>query len=429
MQLVILAGGKGTRLGFADIPKPMVTIAGKPLLQYQIELAKRYNITEIFVLSGYLANVIVDYFGDGSAWGVKIHHIIESQPLGTAGAVKQLEGRLKDRFLVFYGDVVMDIDISSFLEFDKNDSDTMGTILVHPNDHPYDSDLVEIDTGKYVKSFLPKPHVENEVYHNMVNAALYILSPRIMDYIKTGISADFGKNIFPLILKKGEKLRAYSSPEYVKDMGTKERLEEVSWDLENGKVQGFNRANKRPAIFLDRDGVINKNMDKDISFDNFEILPGIARVIKRINESGYLCIVVSNQPMIAKGFIRFEDLDMIHKKMETSLGKEGAYLDAIYFCPHHPEKGFAGEVPDLKIDCFCRKPKPGMILKACEEFNIDPGYSWMIGDSPADISAGKTAGCRTILVGQQLCPMADYQKADLIEATQFIMENSMPVWR
>jgi mannose-1-phosphate guanylyltransferase / phosphomannomutase len=395
MQLVILAGGKGTRLGLTDIPKPMIQITGKPLLLYQIELAKRYDITEIFILSGYLANVIIDYFGDGSAYGVKISHIIEPKPLGTAGAVKLLKNKLKDRFLVFYGDIVMDFDIPSFINYDKNMPDTLGTILTHPNSHPHDSDLVETDSDKNVKSFLPKPHNENEIYHNLVNAALYILSPRIMDYIEDGVFADFGKDIFPFVIKKGEKLRAYSTPEYIKDMGTKDRLDEVNRDLLSGKVRRYNRVNKRPAVFLDCDEVINRDMDKDISFENFELLPGAAQAVKRINESGCLCIAVTNQSMVAKGFINFEDLEIIHKKMETSLGMEGAYLDGIYFCPH----------------------------KACDEFNIDINRSWMIGDSPADMSAGKSAGCKTIMVGEQTSLEANYQKADLSKAVQFVLES------
>ena len=422
MQLVILAGGKGTRLGVSNVPKPMIRIAGKPILQYQIELAKKYGIEEVFILSGYLADIIVDYFGDGSAWDIKIKHVIEPEPLGTAGALKLLEGKLKDRFLVFYGDTVMDFDFFSFIKFDKNNPGTVGSIIVHPNDHPYDSDLVEIDADKYVKYFLPKPHSENEVYHNLVSAAVYILSPEIMKYIKYGNFADFGKDIFPMLLRDGKKLKAYESAEYIKDMGTKDRLEEVTRDIEIGKVQRNNRANKRSVVFLDRDGVINRNMDKDISFNNFELLPGVTQAIKKINESDYLCIVVTNQPIIAKGFITLGDMEMINKKMETLLGKEGAYLDGIYFCPHHPEKGFLGEVPELKIDCSCRKPKPGMILKAREEFNIDLSLSWMIGDSIADMSAGKSAGCKTIMVREKSCPTADYQKANLTEAVQFIME-------
>ena len=182
MQLVILAGGKGTRLGLTDIPKPMCPIDGVPLLERQIKLAKSYGIDEIFLLEGHLAHVISDYFGDGQRFGVKIHHIVEEQPLGTAGALTLIKKQLKDRFLVFYGDVVMDFDIKSMQEFDAQ-APSLGTLLVHPNNHPYDSDLLEVKDGK-ITAFYPKPHADGEIYHNLVNAAVYILSPEIFEYIE-----------------------------------------------------------------------------------------------------------------------------------------------------------------------------------------------------------------------------------------------------
>ena len=132
--------------------------------------------------------------------------------------------------------------------------------------------------------------------------------------------------------------------------------------------------------------------------DDFELLPGVAEAIRRINSSGYLAIVVTNQPVIARGEVSFEELDQIHNKMETLLGAEGAYLDAIYYCPHHPDKGFEGEVVELKINCDCRKPKPGMLLRAAHDFNIDLGKSWMIGDKDKDVMAGKAAGCQTVWI-------------------------------
>ena len=123
--------------------------------------------------------------------------------------------------------------------------------------------------------------------------------------------------------------------------------------------------------------------------------------MRLINASGYLAIVVTNQPVIARGEVTVEQLQEIHNKMETLLGAEGAYLDAIYYCPHHPHKGYEGEVPELKIDCDCRKPKPGMLLKAAKDFNIDLSQSWMMGDGENDIKAGKAAGCRTALIGTE----------------------------
>ena len=414
MQLVIIAGGKGTRLGLKDIPKPMCPINNKPLLQYQVELAKRYGIDEIFILSGHLSQVIVNYFGDGSKFGVKIHHVVEPHPLGTAGSLKLIEDQLTDRFLVFYGDVVMDFDISSFIKFDSQDTDTLGTLLVHPGNHPYDSDLVEVNSANDIIGFLPKPHPKDLLYRNLNNAAVYILSPEILRFIPEDQNLDFGKDIFPKLVSEGYRLRAYDTPEFIRDMGTPDRLKVIEKDVVSGLVSSLNKENPRKAIFLDRDGTINENMDIYPSVENFCLLPGAADAIRKINETHYLAVVVTNQPMIAKGFLTFPELEKIHKKMETLLGNERAYLDRIYFCPHHPEKGFAGELPELKVDCDCRKPKPGMLLQAARDLNIDLSNSWMIGDSLSDIEAGRRAGCNAILLNKDL---------NLLDAVEEILAN------
>lgn len=128
------------------------------------------------------------------------------------------------------------------------------------------------------------------------------------------------------------------------------------------------------------------------------MIPGVAEAIKRINESGYLAIVLTNQPVIARGEVTVEQLDEIHKKMATDLGKAGAYVDSLYYCPHHPDKGFDGEISELKIDCECRKPKPGLFLQAAKDYNIDLSASYMIGDSEIDLQAGQNAGCISFLV-------------------------------
>ena len=420
MQLVIIAGGKGTRLGLKDIPKPMVKIGDKPLLEHQIDLAKRYGIDEVFILSGHLANVIEEYFGDGSKFGVKIHHIVEPYPLGTAGSLKLLEGKLNDRFLVFYGDVVMDFDIASFIEFDKQ-YDSIGTTIIHPNDHPYDSDLLEINKNNKVIKVLPKPHQDGEYYQNLVNAAVYIFSPKIFEYIEEGAFQDFGKHILSKVVDAGETLIGYKTSEYIKDMGTADRFEAVKNDFLTGKVARLNKQNKRPCIFLDRDGVINKDMDSKPLCKDFELLDGVAEAIKSINKSDYLSVVVTNQPMIAKGFVTFEEVESMHKKMETLLGEQHSYLNGIYYCPHHPEKGFDGEIKELKINCECRKPKAGMLLSATKDLNIDLENSWMIGDSQRDIDAGKNANCKTISIKKDLG--ADYIAQDLNDAVNYILKG------
>lgn len=428
MKLVIIAGGKGTRLGLADIPKPMVELAGKSLLQYQIELAKRYGINEVFILSGYLADVIFNYFKNGRDLGVKITHIIEPYPLGTAGSVKLLENIINDDFIVFYGDVVMDFNISKFIEFHRK-YNPVASLLVHPNDHPSDSDLLEIDNDNKVLEFYPKPHDDNSYYQNLVNAAVYIFSKEIFKMIKFGEKKDFGRDIFPLLIEHGLDVRAYKNAEYIKDMGTKERRNEVESDIKSGKVKNLNNSIPRKAIFLDRDGVINHEVDTLTNIEDFKLLDKIPDAIKKINRSEYLAIVVTNQPAIAKGFLKEAELKNIHKKMETLLGRQNAFLNDIFYCPHHPEKGFEGEIPDLKINCECRKPNTGMILKAASLYNIDLKKSFIIGDSFRDILCGRNAGLKTLGVKTgygcndgDIKP--DYIFNDLFEAVDFILGSS-----
>jgi D-glycero-D-manno-heptose 1,7-bisphosphate phosphatase len=215
----------------------------------------------------------------------------------------------------------------------------------------------------------------------------------------------------------------YDSPEYVKDMGTPERYEQVCRDFRTGVVAAKNLSNKQKAIFLDRDGTINKYVGFLRKIDEFELVPGAAEAIKLINESGYLAIVVTNQPVIARGEVTTSRLREIHNKMETMLGAEGAYIDALYYCPHHPDKGFQGEVIELKIDCDCRKPKPGLLFRAAQDFNIDLDNSWMIGDGKNDVGAGKAAGCRTVLIGEEDYGQ-DVTVSSLLEAVEKIVQLS-----
>ena len=399
MDIVIIAGGKGIRLGTLtlDVPKPMVLLEGKPVLEYQIELAKQYNLKEIIILSGYMSDKIEEYFFDGKWLGVNIKHINEQFPLGTAGCLKQIEEFVSDDFIVFNADIVMDFDILKMIDFHYG-KDSAATLFLHPNDHPYDSDLIEIDDNGYVLSIYPNPHSNDRWYKNLVIAGVYIFKKSVLQHIKKNIKADVGKDLLPTLLHSDEMISGYISSEYVKDMGTHERYEKVKKDFLSGKIKKSNLKYKRPAIFIDRDGVINKEINLLCKADDFELLPGVAGAIKKINDSGYLAVVVTNQPVIARNLTDFNVLRQIHNKMEWLLGKQGCYLDAIYFCPHHPDSGYPEERKEFKIDCDCRKPKPGMILRAAEELNIDLEKSFIIGDRESDVVAGKNAGITTVLV-------------------------------
>ena len=395
MKVVIIAGGKGTRIAsiYKEIPKAMIPVAGKPVLEYQIELAKRYGFSEIVLIIGHLGNIIQDYFGDGSKWHVNITYLTEAAPLGTAGALPILKKILTEDFFVFYGDTVMDIALDQFLVFHKI-KQSKGSLLLHPNDHIFDSDLVAVDENKRITNFFSKPHSTEFVGRNLVNAALYILSPEIIDHIPIGENTDFGKDIFPACLRSGLKLFGYISPEYIKDMGTPDRYKRICDDVISGKVIRSNNKFSRRAIFLDRDGVICKDVHLLHNPAQISLIPGAAEAICHINRSGYMAIIVTNQPVVARNLCSIKELSFIHETLETMLGREHAWVDAIYYCPHHPDSGYAGERKEYKIACNCRKPKPGMIMNAASEWNIDLSQSYLIGDRHSDIIAGENAGLK-----------------------------------
>ena len=437
MKTLILAGGKGTRMGAftADLAKPMALVAGKPILEYQIELARRYGLSDIEMLTGFRGDLIEAYFGDGRRFGVDIRYTHEREPLGTAGAVRAIAGRLLEDFVVFYGDVMMDVDLHALLRFHRERSPA-ATIVVHPNDHPFDSDLVAVDGEDRVTAMYGKPHSPGSDHRNLVSAALYVLSPSALVDVREGVASDFGQDILPQLVACGARVCAYNTREYIKDIGTMLRLEEVERDVISGRTARFNGANRVGAIFLDRDGVLNRD-DKPVTTPNdVELLPAVAGAVKAINRGERLTVVVSNQPLVAKGFTTEADLERIHARLETLVGADGAYFDRIYYCPHHPERGHAGERPELKIVCDCRKPGIGMITRAVQELNLDLADSFIIGDSTVDVQTGINAGLHTVLVrtgcaggdGTCVCD-PDFVFDDVAQAVEFVTSRYPALFR
>ena len=399
MKVVIMAGGKGTRISSvaSDIPKPMIKIDGIPVLEREIGCLKNQGFDDIIITVSHLGHIIMNYFGDGSAFGVKIKYFVETQPLGNAGALFRLKDELTEDFLLLNADAVFDVDFNRFVNF-HHQKGGLVTLFTHPNSHPYDSGLILADKSGAVKQWLTKEDVRPEFYQNRVNAGLHVISPAVLQQKIDTSKVDLDRQLLKPLAGTG-KMYCYDSPEYVKDMGTPERYVAVCKDFMAGVVSGKNLKQKQKAIFLDRDGTINRYVGFLRNINDLELLPGVAEAIKKINQSGYLAIVATNQPVIARGEVTLAELQQIHNKLETLLGLEGAYLDKIYFCPHHPHKGYPGEIAELKVECNCRKPKAGMLQKAAENFNIDLSQSWMIGDGENDVKAGLAAGCHTALIG------------------------------
>lgn len=430
LKAIIIAGGKGTRMGSLteEIPKPLLAPAGKTVLEYQLDLLKGQGFKEVIISIGHLGNKIQKKIGNGESYGLNVQYLEEPIPLGTAGCLATLTNSIHETVLVLYGDVILHMDFHRLLDFHKKKKAT-ATLVVHPNDHPFDSDLLECDQTGRITHFFSKPHPQDQFLRNLVNAAVYVFEPSVFRYIEPDKKQDFGKDIFPSLITR-EPIFAYNTTEYIKDMGTPERLDAVARDIHSGKVERKSYFYPQKAIFLDRDGVLNEDTEFIKSPDELLIYPFTAEAVKKINGSDFAAIVITNQSAVARNLCTEPELRIIHNKLEWELGKEGAKLDAIYYCPHHPDRGFPEENTYYKIECACRKPKPGMIFQASEDFNISPENSFMIGDSDRDREAARSAGVvfagvRTGKACADLQSEPDYLFENLPEAVQFIIEEPL----
>ncbi len=397
MKVVILAGGKGSRLDdyTETIPKPLIKIEGKPVLEYQVDSLKRYGLTNILISIGYLGERIVEYFGNGSKFGVNISYLKEDAPLGTGGILYYLLDFIDDDFILLFGDIVLHIDWSRFIQF-HNQKKGIGTFLIHPNNHPFDSDLLIVDQEGRINNIIPKD-TPREFYDNIVKSGVHIFRKEVLQYARPE-KMDLEQDIIIKILQANYSLYGYHTSEYVKDMGTKKRLAQVTADVKNNFLEKKAAYNPRKCIFLDRDGTINKYRGLLWNVADLELEEQAAEAIKLINQSEYLCIVITNQPVVARNLCTEEELKNIHRKLQTLLGLNGAYLDDLCYCPHHPDGGYSGENKSYKIKCACRKPGIGMIRSVQQKYNIDLHESYMIGDTTTDVKTGINAGLKTVLL-------------------------------
>lgn len=401
-QVVILAGGMGTRLAAATggLPKALVPVSGRSVLERQLMLARDHGVGRAMLLLGHGSDRIIDWIRTRPVEGLEIDWVVEAEPLGNGGALVQAIAGLEPRFLVFFADQLMDFDVRRFVAHHVT-HDNDATIVVHPNDHPHDSDLLEVDDAGRVTALHRPPHAADRPLRNVVNAATYVLERRSLEVVaaESPRRVDLARDLLPRMIAAGVRVGAYRSREYLKDMGTPERLARVERDLESGVVARRFAANAMPAILLDRDGTVNVEVGRITQPEDLALIPGIADAINQAHAAGYLVGVVTNQPVVARGDVTMTQLDAIHGRMEMLLAESRSFVDGIYVCPHHPDSGYPGEIAALKGPCGCRKPATGLIDQAVADLTLDASLSWLIGDTTSDVQCAEAAGLFSVLVG------------------------------
>lgn len=400
ISIAILVGGRGTRVQSITNGKSKAEIKldkKNSIIDYQLaKLTKLKKNIHIISNKNFLS---LKQYVNKNYKNCKINFIDENLQLGTASAIKNLE-ILKDSqdILIVFGDLLFNFDFKKLINFHKLKKSEC-TLVVHPNSHPIDSDCVELNDDSQVVKFYKKPHKKNKIINNLCLSGILIINKKFLKLIKPNVSQDISKDLLDKILKNNNKVFGYKTREYIKDVGTPTRVKEARKDLDSIKYKKGNINSKIPAVFLDRDGVINFEKNNGKYQNPTKFIPGSLESIQKINNSGFLAILISNQPAVAKGFITLKKLKNDLRFLNYKIAQYNGYLDDMFYCIHHPSKGFKNELKKLKKNCKNRKPNNGMFLLANKANNIDLKKSIMIGDSKNDYLAAKKTQIKFIGVG------------------------------
>jgi mannose-1-phosphate guanylyltransferase / phosphomannomutase len=432
----IVAGGQGSRalpLTGERLPKALLPLLGVPIVVRQLEELARNDVRDVAVLAGHLAQLLVPVLASTAArLGMRVELFVEQEPRGTAGNLPAIEPFVAGRDLfVVYGDVLFDLDLARLARFHR-ERGALATILARPNDHPLTSDIVLQDDAGRIRRLVPGTKKDPARYYpNLVPASIYCLAARIMASVPHGARCDFVHDLFPALLDQGERLVCYPTTEYTRDIGTPAGHSAAERELAAGVPARQSWRSRRPAIFFDRDGVLNREPGGHgvLRAADLELLPGAPAAVRLANDAGWLTVLVTNQPQLAKGLTTPEELAQIHGRLESELAGAGARLDRLYHCPHHPEAGHPGEIAALKTACECRKPAPGMLRRAALELPLDLSRSVLIGDHDRDRQAALVAGVAFLSVAPglphapsaHLRPVPDAPFSGVLAAVEFAL--------
>ena len=377
-QAVIFAGGYGKRLApFTDTnPKPMYPIEGKPYIEHLILQIKSFGISEVVMLLGYLPEKIMDYLGDGSKYGMTFHFVVTDVECETEKRILAANDLLQEHFLMMYCDNYCPVDYERLVD-DYFTNNALIQITAYANRDGYTKNNLKIaEDGQvvnYDKKRLSEGLQEVDIGYAIINKSVLNLTD--------DENNNFEAIVYPQVVLQ-ERMYATITEHRYYSIGSFERIELTKAFFKNQKF-----------VFLDRDGTLNVRPPKACYVEkpeDFVWLEGAKEAVKKLNDNGYLVILISNQPGIARGNLTEKTLEEIHEKMKSDLERIGAHIDAIYYCPHNWDDG-----------CFCRKPKPGMLYMAQRDYSLNLTKGFLIGDDERDIEAGESARVKSILVNDE----------------------------
>lgn len=382
----VLAGGLGTRLSHivSDVPKPMAPIRGIPFLEWQVKWLVRNGFSDIVLLVGHKKETVIGHFGDGGRFGTRIRYSEEKELLGTGGAVIQsLKQYPSEHFIVLNGDTFFNIDLRSFYEYhsQKLPAGAFSVALKYKEDTKRYG-AVRIDENYLVGSLVEKdPGLEE----GLINGGIYI--GRTSDLASMEVKkCSLETEIFPGLIKNGKMYGIPFGDKFI-DIGVPEDYYKADRELPEWFGTG-----KKPALFLDRDGVIIEDTGYVSASDRLNFLEPAEGLVRRANDNGWLVVVVSNQAGVGKGKITEEDVLKVNHSIREHYAGSGLRIDQFYYCPFHRD----AVIERYKKISLMRKPEPGMLLQAAENLDIDLQNSLMIGDKDSDVIRLPYLDCRLI---------------------------------
>lgn len=389
--VILIAGGKGTRSIDPSVPKSLHLIASVSLIEHQIRFLQEIGCEDLIIVGNFGFDQICEHIENSDFKGIRIQLIAEEEFGGTLGALKFSQSYVGGKGAwVILGDLYFQVNLHEIEKFVKLDQTDL-LVLSHPNDHPFDSDLVSFDqlTNEIFEFQSKGSSLSNGVLGNSAVAGIYYINFHKLDSAPN--RGDISGDLIPFSLRHNWKTLNFTTVEYCKDSGTSERIKSIESDLNKGVEVKRSKIGKS-ACFIDLDNTLLSNIEIKNQYSEFQLDRDLLAHIRILNKSGIPVIILSNQPGISKGFFTIQDWGLFRMKVERELAKVGAFIDDWVICPHHPESGHLGELSHLKVPCACRKPLSGMFEEMSRKHNIDLTTSIMVGDSDVDSISSRKVG-------------------------------------